>query len=167
MELLIHTKHSFATCLQNTKLFHIESFPHGWIIGTAADALQEAEDTPTPGRRKEEEKLMTKEERKEQEKAWRSAGRQKQAQRLLEDSQSVAIVLSHSAHSAWQAAGAERHIDLGPRVMAVRLALLDSITEAPHGVFLVSAQEQLESAHAGMGRILYCAHHAHLSQARG
>ena len=42
---------------------------------------------------------MTKEERKEQEKARRSAGRQKQAQRLLEDSQSVAIVLSHTQHT--------------------------------------------------------------------
>lgn len=59
---------------------------------------------------------------------------------MIFNQQGVAVVLSPSAHEAWLAAGEERHHDLGARVLALRLAVVDSLTGSRLGVFLVSAQ---------------------------
>ena len=53
-------------------------------------------------------------------------------------SQGVAIALSPLAVSYWEAGGSEFHTDLGARVIAVRLSMMDRMKKEV-GVFLVSA----------------------------
>lgn len=58
-------------------------------------------------------------------------------------SQGVSITLSHRATSAWERAGREMHVDLGPRLMAVRLEVRCGRRGKGYhrklGIFLVSA----------------------------
>lgn len=144
---LLHARRGFATCLQGTRPFHVERFPDGsWIIGTAAEAPRQEEEAAALPRSDEEAATAgapsteSEAERKEQRKARRAAARQKRDQRMIFNQQGVAVVLSPSAHEAWLAAGEERHHDLGARVLALRLAVVDSFTGSRLGVFLVSAQ---------------------------
>ncbi|EOD21746.1 hypothetical protein EMIHUDRAFT_207806 [Emiliania huxleyi CCMP1516] len=144
---LLHARRGFATCLQGTRPFHVERFPDGsWIIGTAAEAPRQEEEPAALPRSDEEAATAgalspeSEAERKEQRKARRAAARQKRDQRMIFNQQGVAVVLSPSAHEAWLTAGEERHHDLGARVLALRLAVVDSLTGSRLGVFLVSAQ---------------------------
>ena len=61
-------------------------------------------------------------------------------------SSGVALVLSRSATSAWQAAGAVVHADLGPRIIAAPLLATDARTRRPLGVYLVSAYAPVSTA---------------------
>ena len=144
---LLHARRGFATCLQGTRPFHVERFPDGsWIIGTAAEAPRQEEEAAALPRSDEEAATAgglspeSEAERKEQRKARRAAARQKRDQRMIFNQQGVAVVLSPSAHEAWLTAGEERHHDLGARVLALRLAVVDSLTGSRLGVFLVTAQ---------------------------
>ena len=60
----------------------------------------------------------------------------------------VAIILSRSATSAWQAAGAVVHTDLGPRVIAAPLLARDAWTRRPLGVYLMSTYAPTSDASA-------------------
>ena len=60
-------------------------------------------------------------------------------------SQGVAIALSPDGTSAWKAAGGETHIDIGARVMAIRLLLKDH-QNRDIGVFLISAYAPVGNA---------------------
>ena len=58
-------------------------------------------------------------------------------------SQGVSITLSHRASEAWKRAGYEKHVDLGPRLMAVRLEVRcgqrGKQYKCKMGIFLVSS----------------------------
>ena len=63
-------------------------------------------------------------------------------------SSGVALVLSRSATSAWQAAGAIVHADLGHRVVAAPLLAKDARTRRPLGVYLISSYAPTSDASA-------------------
>ena len=68
-------------------------------------------------------------------------------------SQDVAIALSPDGTSAWEAAGGETRIDIGARVMALRLLLKDQ-QNRDIGVFLISAYAPVGNASDDVWNIL-------------
>ena len=64
-------------------------------------------------------------------------------------SQGVNITLSHRATEAWKRAGCEKHVDLGPRLMAVRLEVRCGQRGRRYnrkmGIFLISLDQLVRS----------------------
>ena len=137
----LQRKHYFAACLQNTKPFHIERVDGSshWLIGTAPRPQLAEYATAGAGAASGVEGVGAEEHTAQQKAHAKAHDKAQRAARIAARQGSVCTILSAEAHAAWQAAGAERHADLGPRVMAIRLSVLDSLTKSPCGLFLVCA----------------------------